>query len=156
MGLLYYWKDYRENTAGGPIFKLNQKTPKLHEVGPGDTVWAIARSRPGRYVIAAEFVVQRTGMNPVGSPDYKRYGEYFFEADPTTSRYFDVSRQGSVEPLLRDLSITTNATHLGLSFQGHNGVRLLNPEDHLRLTRYAAGLTLDRRLSGVKAATPNC
>lgn len=44
MGLLYYWKDYRDNTAGGPIFKLNQKTPKLHEVAPGDSAWAIARN----------------------------------------------------------------------------------------------------------------
>jgi hypothetical protein len=147
MGLLYYWKDYRENTASGPIFKLNQKTPKLHEIGSGDYVWAIARSKPSCYVVAAEFRVQRTGLNPLSSPDYKRYGEYFFEADPAATRYFDISRQGSVEPSLRELSITTDATHLGLSFQGPNGVRVLSLNDQLRLSRYTAGLTLDRRLS---------
>jgi hypothetical protein len=65
---------------------------------------------------------------------------------------FCVSRQGSVEPLLRDLSITTDATYLGLSFQGPNGVRVLSLDDQLRLSRYTAGLTLDRRLSRLSAA----
>jgi hypothetical protein len=64
---------------------------------------------------------------------------------------FCVSRQGSAEPLLRELSITTDATYLGLSFQGPNGVRMLSPDDQLRLSRYTAGLTLDRRLSPVGA-----
>lgn len=77
---------------------------------------------------------------------------YFFEADPAATRYFDVSRHGSVEPLLRELSITTDATHLGLSFQGPNGVRVLSLNDQLRLSRYTAGLTLDRRLSRLSVA----
>src|ERR687897_998491 len=105
MPALYYWKKYHEDTCKGPIFKLNQNAPMMRDVSVCESIWAIASDGPGRYVLAAEFRVARTGVNRVGDPDLEQYGLYFFEADPTATRYFDIKTQASIEPIIRGLSI---------------------------------------------------
>lgn len=147
MALLFYWRDYAENTRNGPIYKLNQRNPLIAELIAGETVWAIALEGPGHYILAAEFKVARAGRNLVSDPDRDRYGMHFFEADPGASRYFAASPQDSVEPLIRNLSIKVEAEHLGKAFEGANGVRPLTDDDCALLSRHAAGLALDQRLS---------
>lgn len=145
---LYYWRDYAKDTADGPIYKLNQNSPNMVGLAPGDIVWAIASIEPGRYVLAAEFKVEHAGKNPTTDPDRERYGTYFFVAAPSSSRYFNADRQPSVQAIIRNLSIKVDADSLGMSFQGSNGVRILSYRDSLAFSEHAAGLALDRRLNG--------
>jgi hypothetical protein len=140
MQLLYYWRDFAENTRGGPIFKLNQRNDRIAALRAGDTVWAIASDGPGRYVLAARFVVEESGTNPLGDPDRDRYGDYFFRANGELSRYFNPLGQASAESLIRSLSIKTDAEHLGQAFQGLAAVRPLTEDDDRKLSTYADGL----------------
>jgi hypothetical protein len=140
MYLIYYWRDFADNTRRGRIHKLNQRNSLLAELGAGGIVWTLARTSSSLYVLAARFVVEHSGRNSPSDPDYERYGEYYFQANPTLTRYFRVDRQPSIEPLIRSLSIKTDAEHLGQSFQGKAGVRQLTEADHEILERYAASL----------------
>jgi hypothetical protein len=147
MALLYYWQQYKRDTIDGPVFKLNQNNSLLADLRSGDTVWALTLSAPGTYAIAAEFKVATTGENAAGDPE-RPLGRYFFVADPNGSRFFDVHKQASAEPLIRSLNITANASVLGQSFQGQQGgVRPLDEADHGTLADYANRLNLDERLS---------
>jgi 5-methylcytosine-specific restriction enzyme A len=146
MSVFYYWRDYAANTDRGPTFKLNRSNQLLATIKPGESLWAIAHAGGGRYMLAAEMVVRRSGRNAADDPE-RHYGEFFVEADPARSRYFDPDAQESVEPIIRRLSIRANAEHLGQSFQGASGVRPLTPEDDGVLRGYASGLSLDPRLS---------
>jgi len=61
MSVLYYWRpdNYRRDAVFGFGYHLNQDSPALAQVAPGESVWAFTRSRDGRYVLAAELVVRR-------------------------------------------------------------------------------------------------
>jgi 5-methylcytosine-specific restriction protein A len=148
VALLYYWQRFRRDTIDGPIFKLNQNNSLLADLQSGDTVWALTLSAPGAYAIAAEFKVATAGENAEGDPE-RPLGRYFFVADSSRSRFFDIDKQASAEPLIRSLNITANASVLGQSFQGQQGgVRRLDEADHVTLADYAKRLNLDERLSG--------
>lgn len=60
MPLLYYWRDdnYARDLNFGAGYHLNQKSQRLHEIEKGDSLWAFTRAPNGRYVLAAELVVQ--------------------------------------------------------------------------------------------------
>jgi hypothetical protein len=143
MPLLYYWhpENYRRDLDYGAGFHLNQRNPLLHEIGPGDSLWAFTRTRDGRYVLAAELVVRAKTFNP---PNF-RYGPYRVWGDLNLSRYFQVEGQPSVEQVVRHLSVTTNAPYLGQSFQGLRAVKRLTEADHTILAAAARDLPLEPR-----------
>lgn len=147
MAILYYWREYAENTAQGPIFKLNQKNRALADAKPGETVWAWGLADRGRYVLYSKFKVERAGLNQPRDPAYEQYGPFFAQADPDSSQFFNVASQASIEPLIRSLSIKADAGVLGQSFQGIAGVRRLSAEDDERLEEYASRLLLSADLN---------
>jgi 5-methylcytosine-specific restriction enzyme A len=136
--VLYYWRpdNYRRDQRFGFGYHLNQSTPRLQEVAPGDSVWAFTRNERGHYVLAAELSVRAVTRNP---PKY-RYGRYRVWGDLGATRYFDVVTAPSAETLIRNLSVTTRAVVLGQGFQGHAAVRPLTATDHQILTTFAADL----------------
>ena len=143
MPLLYYWRPdiYRRDLDLGAGFNLNQANPVLHSIDRGDSLWAFSRAQDGRYALAAELVVWAKTINPAGF----RYGKYRVWGDLNKSRYFDVSGQSCIEKMIRQLSVTTRAHHLGQSFQGGNAVRKLNVQDHRILSEIARQLPLEPR-----------
>ena len=143
MPLLYYWRrdNYQRDLDLGAGYHLNQDNPVMHEVETGDSLWAFTRTSDGRYVLAAELVVQAKTMN---RPDF-RYGDYRVWGDVDTSRYFRVEGAPSVEQVIRSFSISTNARVLGRSFQGHAAVRQITMEDHQTLREVARNLSLEPR-----------
>lgn len=148
MAILYYWKEYADNTAHGPVFKLNQKNQVLSEVRPGETVWTWGLVGPGRYALYAKFIAERAGLNDPKDPAYEQYGAFFVQADEASSQFFDVASQESIEPLIRSLSIKANAGVLGQAFQGKAGVRRLSVEDDRKLEEHAFHLTLSSEMNG--------
>ena len=72
MPLLYYWRrdNYVRDLDLGAGYHLNQEV--MHEVARGDRLWAFTRTADGRYVLAAELIVQAKTKN---RPDF-RYGTY--------------------------------------------------------------------------------
>ena len=60
--LLYHWRydNYRRDLDMGVGFHLNQKSPRLHEIERGESLWAFTRvkdrQQKDRYVLAAELV----------------------------------------------------------------------------------------------------
>ena len=64
--------NYQRDLDLGAGYHLNQDTPVMHAVETGDSLWAFTRTSDGRYVLAAELVVQAKTMN---RPDF-RYGKY--------------------------------------------------------------------------------
>ncbi|PSQ71624.1 MAG: hypothetical protein BRD31_02495, partial [Bacteroidetes bacterium QH_2_64_26] len=143
MPLLYYWRrnNYQRDLDLGAGYHLNQDNPVMHEVDRGDSLWAFTRTADGRYVLAAELVVQAKTMN---RPDF-RYGDYRVWDDVDRSRYFRVERAPSVEQIIRSLSIRAEARVLGRSFQGHAAVRQITEEDHQVLREAARDLPLEPR-----------
>lgn len=135
MPLLYYWRrdNYLRDLDLGAGYHLNQDNPVMHDIDRGDSLWAFTRTADGRYVLAAELVVQAKTLN---RPDF-RYGDYRVWGDVDQSRYFRVEGAPSVEQIIRSLSIRAEARVLGRSFQGHAAVRQIMEEDH-RVLREAA------------------
>lgn len=143
MALLYYWRgdNYRRDLDMGVAYHLNQASRSLHDIGIGDSLWAFTQTRTGSYSLAAELIIQAKTQN---RPGY-RYGRYRVWGNVRTSRYFDVWRQSTIEPLVRGLSCPTRAKHLGQSFQGHSAVRRLTPQDHALLVDWARDIPLEPR-----------
>lgn len=144
MPLLYYWRadNYARDLDYGAGYHLNQSSKRLHEVEKGDSLWAFTRAPNGRYVLAAELIVQAKTSN---SPNY-RYGEYRLWGDLERSRYFKVNdEQPSVEHVVRQLSLKTAAQYLGRSFQGKAAVRHITEQDHQMLATFAQDLPLEPR-----------
>ena len=119
MHLLYYWRgdNYRRDLDYGVGFHLNQGNPLLHQISPGESLWAFTRRRDGRYALAAELVVSAKTMNPKGF----RYGPYRVWGDLGRSRYFSIDGQPDVSMLIRSSDIVANAAVLGRSFQRKGG-----------------------------------
>ena len=143
MPLLYYWRgdNYRRDLDMGAGFHLNQANPLMHEVELGDSLWAFTRTSSGRYVLAAELIVQAKTRNPAQF----RYGRYRIWGDLIASRYFFAPGCPEVEDTVRGLSCRTKASVLGRAFQGHAAVRRLTLEDHGVLSTVAQGLPLEPR-----------
>ena len=143
MPLLYHWvgKNYRRDLDWGASYHLNQSNPLLHEIEPGDSLWAFTRTPARKYVLAMELVVRAKTRNP---PGY-RYGEYRLWGDLQLSRYFRTDEQPDISGLVRQLSVRASAPVIGRSFQGHAAVRRLTPEDHQVLADYARHLPLEPR-----------
>lgn len=144
MPLLYYWRpdNYQRDRAFGFGYHLNQNSPALGTITPGDSLWAFTRrSRDGMYVLAAELIVRAVTRNP---PNY-RYGKFRVWGDLRSSRYFNVDLAPNAEPLIRSLNVRAHGEYLGQSFQGHAAVRSITAADHRLLTAFARNLpVLDR------------
>lgn len=143
MPLLYHWRDvnYRSDLGGGIAWHLNQNSPRLHAIEPGESLWAFTRDREKRYVLAAELVVRAKTFNPPGFV----YGPHRVWADPVRSRFFLVDGQPAIEPVIRALSILPGATRLGQAFQGPGAVRSITQADHAMLAAASVGLALEPR-----------
>lgn len=143
MPLLYYWHrdNYMRDLDMGAGYHLNQANPVMHEIYPGQSLWAFTRASDGRYALAAELIVRTKTQN---SPKF-RYGPYRIWGDLQRSRYFRVEGQPNIEQIIRSLSLKTNAVYLGQSFQGPAAVRRISAADHLVLTSVASHLLLERR-----------
>jgi 5-methylcytosine-specific restriction enzyme A len=142
--LLYYWRpdNYRRDRAFGFGYHLNQNSPAMAGARPGDSLWAFTRrTRGGVYVLTAELIVRALTRNP---PHY-RYGTFRLWGDLERSRYFDVDIGPNAEPILRQLSISARAQHLGQAFQGHAAVRQLSAADHRILAAASARLPVLER-----------
>lgn len=113
----------------------------MHEVAQGNSLWAFTRTTDGRYVLAAELIVQAKTKN---RSDF-RYGTYRVWGDVDRSRYFRVEGAPSVEQIIRSLSIRAEARVLGRSFQGHAAVRKITDDDHRILREAARDLPLEPR-----------
>jgi 5-methylcytosine-specific restriction enzyme A len=141
MSLLYYWRadNYTRDRRFGFGFHLNQNSPTMALVNPGESLWAFTRRRRDlQYVLAAELVVKAVTKNP---PNY-RYGRWRLWGDLERSRYFDVEASPRVEPVIRALDLRASARTLGRSFQGHAAVRRLSESGHRTLTEYATDLPM--------------
>jgi hypothetical protein len=138
LNVLYYWRpdNYRRDRRYGFGYHLNQNSPTLAQVVPGESVWAFTRDRLGRYVLAAELVVRAVTRNTRGY----HYGRYRVWGDLERTRYFDVDAGPGAEELIRHLRITAHAKILAQSFQGASAVRPLVPADHGLLASFAADL----------------
>jgi 5-methylcytosine-specific restriction enzyme A len=137
--LLYYWKPRiyaRDRDYGLGDFHLNQNSPAMLQVGLGDSLWAFTRNARGTYVLAAELIVRAVTHNTAG---YK-YGKYRIWGDLRRSRYFDVELGADIEPVIRALTIRSQAQHLGQAFQGHAAVRPITPADHQALVTFSRDL----------------
>jgi len=138
MHLLYYWRpdNYRRDRSFGFGYHLNQASPALASVAPGESVWAFTRNRIGQYALAAELVVRAVTRNPANY----RYGAYRVWGDLERSRYFDIDRAPGVETLIRGLGVAARARVLAQSFQGHAAVRRIGQAEHELLSAFAASL----------------
>ena len=140
MPLLFYWQrdNYLRDRAHGFGYHPNQSSPVMLAAQPGESVWAITQRRSDRvYVLAAaELIVKVVTRNP---PGY-RYGTHRAWGDLERTRYFDTDDVPDVGPVIRRLSVQTNAEHLGQSFQGPRGVRVITAQDHQLLVAAADGL----------------
>ena len=125
----------------GAGYHLNQANALMHELYPGQSLWAFTRASDGRYALAAELVVRAKTFN---LPRF-RYGKYRLWGDLQQSRYFRVDHQPNIEQVIRSLSLKTGAVYLGQSFQGGSAVRRINTADHLALTAVAKHLPLEPR-----------
>lgn len=143
MSLLYYWHrdNYTRDLDMGAGYHLNQANALMHELYPGQSLWAFTRASDGRYALAAELVVRAKTFN---LPRF-RYGKYRLWGDLQQSRYFRVDHQPNIEQVIRSLSLKTGAVYLGQSFQGGSAVRRINTADHLALTAVAKHLPLEPR-----------
>lgn len=59
MSVLYYWRpdNYIRDRKFGFGYHLNQNSPVLTSLQAGNSVWAFTRDGLGRYILAAELVV---------------------------------------------------------------------------------------------------
>jgi 5-methylcytosine-specific restriction enzyme A len=139
VALLYYWRpdNYARDWSFGFGYHLNQNSPAMVRALPGDSLWAFTRRRPdGLYVLAAELVIRAVTRNPANY----RYGVYRVWGDLERSRYFDVERGPSAEPLIRALEVRAGGPRLGQAFQGRAAVRVLTDADARVLEAFAADL----------------
>src|SRR5262245_13652392 len=138
MPLLYHWQNdnYYRDAKFGFGYHLNQGNPLMNDLLPGDILWAFTRNKAKIYVFAAELVVRACTKNP---PNY-RYGPYRIWGDIQKSRYFDIDRSPNAEPLIRSLSVKSEAKVLGSSFQGSAAVRPITQKDHQLLIRFTQEL----------------
>lgn len=143
MALLYYWHrdNYVRDLDMGAGYNLNQSNPLMHELYPGQSLWAFTRASDGRYALAAEIIVRAKTFN---APSF-RYGKYRLWGDLQKSRYFQVEHQPNIEQVIRSLSLKTGAVYLGQSFQGNAAVRRITTPDHFVLTAVAKDLALEPR-----------
>lgn len=141
MPLLYYWRpdNYARDRRFGFGFHLNQSSPAMSTVEPGDSLWAFTQRRSdGSYVLAAELVVRALTQNPANY----RYGQWRIWGDLHRSRYFDVDVGPRVEPIIRALGVKAGASRLGQSFQGHAAVRPISPAAHRMLSEFTRDLPI--------------
>jgi len=141
MPLLYYWRpdNYARDRTFGFGFHLNQNSPAMSSVSPGDSLWAFTRRRSdSAYVLAAELVVRALTQNPVNY----RYGKWRIWGDLHRSRYFDIDVGPRIEPVIRNLRVKAASSRLGQSFQGHAAVRPIGVEAHQLLSEYARELPI--------------
>ena len=141
--LLYYWRgdNYRRDLDFGVGYHLNQSSPTLHRIDPGESLWAFTRRADGLYVLAAELIAKTKTLNPANF----RYGLYRLWGDLASSRYFAVSRQPDITTLIRSLSVRARGDTLGRAFQGHAAVREISDADHLILSGYSRQLPPEPR-----------
>lgn len=142
--VLYYWRpdNYKRDRRFGFGYHLNQNSPALREISQGETVWAFTRNRLGHYVLAAALIVKAITRNPARY----RYGAHRVWGDLERTRYFDIDIGPGAEELIRHLGITTNATILAQSFQGHQAVRPIVEADHRLLEVFARDLPVLERV----------
>ena len=146
MALLYYWRpdNYKRDRAFGFGYHLNQGSPAMRGAVAGDSLWAFTRrQRDGQYVLAAELIVRAVTQNP----KKYRYGRWRIWGDVERSRYFDVDVCPRVEPVVRELGVSTASPSLGRSFQGHAAVRRLSEEAHRILSAYSGDLPVLERVA---------
>jgi 5-methylcytosine-specific restriction enzyme A len=141
MPLLYYWRpdNFGRDRTFGFGFHLNQNSPAMATVAPGESLWAFTR-RPsdGSYVLAAELIVRALTRNPHNF----RYGGWRVWGDLHRSRYFDVQLGPRVEPVVRSLGVRTGGSLLGQAFQGHAAVREISEDAHRLLGEFSRDLPL--------------
>ena len=115
---------------------VEQDSPALNDVRMGQSVWVFSR-RPedDTYLLDSRIIVRF--IEP--SVD-REYGWLHVWGTRDESVLFAHESQPDLGPLLRELSIPTNARVLGQSFQGHNAVRRLSEEDHQRLLAWSRRL----------------
>lgn len=75
------------------------------DAAPSDSLWAFARRTDGTYVLAAHLVVVEVDSRA----NHPEYGQYAVVGDEEKSRLFDVEAGLDAEPIIRSLSIETNA-----------------------------------------------
>jgi 5-methylcytosine-specific restriction enzyme A len=145
MTLIYHWQsqNYYRDAKFGFGYHLNQGNQLMMSLKEGDSLWAFTRNKSKLYVMAAELIVRACTHNP---PKY-RYGAYRVWADIQHSRYFDVDNSPNIEPLIRTLSVQSNADILGRSFQGHAAVRKLTESDHQILVEFTRNLPVLEQVS---------
>ncbi|TDH60285.1 HNH endonuclease [Dankookia rubra] len=148
---LYFWARYLADTRDGPAFRLNQNSPAMAGLRPGDTIWAFAPVSKGRYVIVARLAASATGENPPGSTEREADGRWFAEAAPAQALYFRLEGQPDLPDLIRGLGIRAEAQVLGQAFQGGAAVRRLTSEASAALDEASRSFILDRRLTPVEA-----
>jgi len=143
MPLLYYWRgdNYRRDLDFGAGYHLNQANPVLHEIEPGESLWAFTRRSDGMYALAADLVARGKTLNPVRY----RYGRYRLWGDLKRSRYFATGDQPDVTVLIRSLSVRAAGDVLGRAFQGLAAVRRITMEDDETLRAYASRLPEEPR-----------
>lgn len=143
--LLYHWRydNYQRDLDMGVGFNLNQRSPKLHNIERGESLWAFTRAPDGRYVLVAELVCHHKTMNP---PHFA-YGPYRVWGDLKRSRYFSAKDQQDITELVRNFELATGRADspLGRAFQGNAAVREIQPNEHLRLSARAQGCVLEPR-----------
>lgn len=142
MSVLFFWTgdNYdRDMRLSGKSYVLNQNSKRIPGVVRGQHVWAFTRRDDKTYVLALDLVATSTRVNQPTTPDYK-YGKYQVVGSRQNSRYFDTSQGDDAEPLIRSLSFRPQATILGHSFQGLNGVRQLSFADDQKLASFASAL----------------
>jgi 5-methylcytosine-specific restriction enzyme A len=146
MPLLYYWRpdNYRRDRDFGFGFHLNQNSPAMAAVSPGESLWAFTRRpRDSQYVLAAELIVKAVTQNP---GNY-RYGRWRIWGDLERSRYFDVDLGPRVDPVVRQLGIKASAARLAQSFQGAAAVRSISATAHELLAAYAQDIAVLERVA---------
>jgi 5-methylcytosine-specific restriction enzyme A len=136
MPLLFHWRgeNYRGDRRNREAFtyNLNQNSSTMHRTEPGDTIWAFTRREDGVYVLAVRGVIEDLSMNEPGF----HYGIYRVSLDPKQTIYFNVDAGPDVEPVIRSLSITTEARVLGNAFVGRAGVRKITEADNNKLEEF--------------------
>lgn len=147
--LLYHWRleNYLRDLDMGVGFHLNQKSPVLHQIEKGDSLWAFTRFiQPGGslfYALAARLVCHGKTKNPDGF----RYGLYRVYGDLERSRYFRVVGQPNITPLIRGFPLATgqDSTPLGQAFQGNAAVRVIGEDQHLALLEWSKDFEVEPR-----------
>ena len=133
---LYYWKIYWDDYDEGhrPLSRLNQNSPTMQLIRPGDVVWAFTRRKTDEaYVLVARFLVSQVGENDDGNPA----GQWYFASNSGNFRYLDPQTQEDAGPVIRGLGIKADADVLGKSFRGRNAVRQISIEALQALDQHA-------------------